>query len=96
MGGPADLHPEPGKELLLPVQGEMIDKLGGEDMGQQPRTDDGLRDDLRRHRCDPHRRPLVLHPFALPAGILGADVAQHLNPGRDDIELLAHLLPDPA
>ena len=94
--GPADFHPEPGKELLLPVQWEMIDKLSGEHMGQQPRANDGLGDDLRRHRCDPHDWPLVLHPFAPPAGIFGADVAQHLDAGRDDIELFAHLFPDPA
>jgi len=74
--GPADFHPEPGKDLLLPVQGQMIDELGGEDMGQKSRADDGLGDDLRRHRQDPHGRSLVLHPFALAAGILGADVAE--------------------
>ena len=53
-------------------------------------------DDLRRHGRDTHRRPLVLHPFTVAAGILGSDVAEHLDTGHDDVELFAHLFADAA
>ena len=95
-GGAADVHAEAGEEPLLAVERQMVDELGGEHLGQEPRADDGLGNDLRRHGCDPHRRPLVLHPFAAAAGVLGADVAEHLDAGRDDVELLAHLFADAA
>ncbi len=95
-GGAADVHAKPGEEPLLTVERQMVDELGGEYLGQEPRADDGLGDDLRRHGRDPHRWSLVLHPFAAAAGVLGTDAAEHLDTGWDDVELFAHLFADAA
>ena len=92
-GGPADIHPQPGEHLLLPVERHMIDKLAGEHMGQQPGRGNGFWDDPRRHRCNAHRL-CIFNPFALPAGVLGPDLTNDLDLGGDDIELLTHLLAD--
>ena len=94
-GCPAEIHPEAGKKLLLPVKGEMINELGSQHMGQQPRTGDGPGNDLWRNRCDPHGRAVIIHSFALTAGILGADMAQDLDASRNDIQLLGCFFADP-
>ena len=95
-GGPADIHPETFKHFFLPVKREMVDELAGQHMGQKSRTGDGPGDDLGDNRGDPHTRPVILHALTAAAGIFGTDMAQHLDPGRDDVELLADLFPDPA
>ncbi len=95
-GGPADFHPQPGKNLLLPVKREVIDKLAGQHMGQKAGAGDQFGDDLGNNRRDPHGRPVVFHAFAGPARVFGPDVTQHLDLGRDNVKLLAHLFADPA
>jgi len=44
-------------------------------MGQKARGDDALGDNLERHGRGFHRRPVILHAFAGPAGVFGPDVA---------------------
>jgi hypothetical protein len=58
-------------------------------VGEQTGRGIALGDRLRRQGGGAHRL------FAALAGVLGADVADHLDPGRDDVELLADLLADP-
>ena len=49
----------------------------------------------RRHRRDAHRGPLlVTRAFAIMASILGTDGPNHAKLRRNDVQLLANLLPD--
>jgi hypothetical protein len=87
-GGPRHLGTDAGKQLLLARQRQGILVLGDRDVGQQPGGGVALGDRLWWQRRRTHRL------LATPAGVLGPDVANHLDPGGDDVELLADLLTD--
>src|SRR5208283_3106168 len=64
-------------------------------MGKKPGRCYSLGDDLWRRRGDQYRRSIRFHTLAAPACILGPDVPDYLNLGRNDIELFANLFTDP-
>ena len=66
----------------------MINKLAGQDMGQQAGTCNGLGDNLRGNRGYFNSRAIILYAFTAFTGILGTDVANNLYPSRNDIKLL--------
>jgi hypothetical protein len=94
--GARDLDAEPLELFGLPIEGDGIGELRREYVGQQPCRGDAFGDQVVDRRCDHHRRPLVLDPLTDPARVLGADVADDLDPRRHDVEPLGALLPDPA
>jgi len=65
-------------------------------MGQKPGRRHGLGDQLRGQGGNLYRRSFTLNAFAALAGVFVADVADHLDFGRNDVQLLADLLPDTA
>jgi hypothetical protein len=95
-GGPTQIRPKSAELFLLPVKRQRVTELGGENMGQKAGGGDALVNDLSRRRSDLDRSTHGLHPFALPAGVFGPDVAYNLDHRRDDVELLRDILADPA
>lgn len=74
---------------MLAVERQGIHVFGGGHIGQQAGTGQGFRDGLGRHGRLGHAPCL-----AARAGIPGADVAQDLDLGGNDVELLADVLAD--
>ena len=60
---PPDPDPAPGIHTLLAIQRNMVHVLGNNHVGDEPGTDPGLWDHLRRQRC--HDRGVC----ALAAGV---------------------------
>jgi hypothetical protein len=83
----AQCQPGPGKDRLLPVQRQVIGKLGDQHLGQQPGGGDAFVDDVCLHRG--------LHQcFAVCAGPLAADVALHREHARLVVQFLGHVFAD--
>jgi hypothetical protein len=72
---------------------QCIGKLGNGDVGQEPLAGDAFGNQLFGGRRDFDRWAVVFDAFA---GLFGADMAEHLHPGRDVVELFAGLFADAA
>ena len=95
---PAHAHPRaqrrlrdresgPGKDALLPIQGQMISVFGNQDISQQCRSRHALVDHLRRHGSLYQRLAGIANPFA-------ANMALDREHARRVVELLADVLAD--
>lgn len=78
------------------MQGKRIGELGNGDVGQQTLGGDAFGDQVYRRRRDPDRRAIAFNALAAFTRILGADMTQDLNLGRNVIELLAGVFTDAA
>src|SRR5690606_15448183 len=85
--GARERHAEPCELALLAVQGLVIEEFVDRHVGEQSRRRDALVDGLRRKGCRVHR-------LAVPAAVLGTDMAANEEARRDEVELLADLLAD--
>lgn len=83
-----DSQTRTAKDLLLPVQRQMIGVFGHHDMSQQAGSRDALVDHLGRYRCLDQRLALVADPLA-------TDVSFHREGARRVVELFADVLADP-
>lgn len=63
-GRARNCQPGAAKDFLLPVQRQVIGKLGHHDVGQQACGRDTFVDNLRRHRCLSQSFALTAGPFA--------------------------------
>ena len=77
-----------GQDALEPVQGEPVHILADRDVGQKPWAGVALGDRLGRHRGQDRCG------LAVAADIALADMTQHLDAGRDQIELFAGFFTD--
>ncbi len=89
----ADLDAVTRKALLLAVQRQGINELGGNHVGQQGGVGHRLGDELRRARGDLHPR-LGAGDLIVARGVLGALVFDDVELARDDRQLLGAVIAD--
>ena len=87
--GPRQVQAVADGDVLEAVQGQMIDKLGDQQLREQTRARDASRE--RAVRSVGTRHPVV----TVRAGVLGEDVKPELQPGRDEFEFASLVLADP-
>ncbi len=85
-GGPRQVQAKTLELLLLAIERQSIDVLGAGDMRQKRGRRIALGQDLRRLLGKRHMG------FAAGAGVFQPDVAQHLNLGRNNVDLLGSFI----
>jgi hypothetical protein len=82
--------------LFLAIKRQGITEFGNDYIGRQTCGGQALRDNLGRCICSLYRRAIIFNTLAVPAGILGPDVTDNLNPGGNNIELFRDFLTNTA
>ena len=87
-GGPIEFDADAGELLALRVKRQGVDEFAGGNIGQKAGRGVAFGDGLRRQRRSFDVR------LTAQASVLLANVSQHLNLGRDDVQLFGNVFAD--